>query len=215
MTNEETTQEIINRAKRGVRTSVELGQVTGNSNIIDLLMVVIHSGIKEALDSQSSQIEALKAEVARMAEHNEVLTNLLWSKSPLVPIKVESTEAISSLRSALKVAVESLEELARNGHFELCPILNAESRFDREVCTCGHSEACKKLTTLRPLVEGTPQNTAKKLEVAGELAEALSDCDDFMLGYYEEIVKFYPYIMDRRKRNKEALNQWNDLKEKE
>ena len=42
-----------------------------------------------------------------------------------------------------------LNELARNGHYELCPILNSESRFDREVCTCGHLEACKILSKHR------------------------------------------------------------------
>ena len=50
--NGEIAKGIINGAKRGVNSAVELGQVTGNTLIIELLMMAIISGIKDTLDSK-------------------------------------------------------------------------------------------------------------------------------------------------------------------
>ena len=78
-----------------------------------------------------------------------------------------------------------------------------------------YKDRIQDLNNRKPLVEGTPANTAKKLEVAEMMAEALTDihglhfncgqCQCAMTSGEEQCVT--------EQIAKEALNQWNALKE--
>ena len=62
-------QEIIKNSQRGVRASVELGQVTGNENILNLLMLSIVSGIEDALSkSHARGMAEAYEDAAKVAE---------------------------------------------------------------------------------------------------------------------------------------------------
>src|SRR3990167_11185462 len=77
MTTSQVAREIVKNAKIGVNSAVELGQVTGNKNIIDLLMVAIISGIEEKLTQAISEEREACAKVAKDYVHHETIS---WTK---------------------------------------------------------------------------------------------------------------------------------------
>ena len=100
--------EIVNNAKRGTLSAVELGQVSGNGNIQDLLMVTIIDGVASELRKAgereatlTKQLEGARKlfESISKGEHvietyEHAVTNAM---ATLVKVEAMAREALSTL----------------------------------------------------------------------------------------------------------------------